>query len=154
MTTTDHRAEAARLLREAETTYRDGLTSRPRPNQIAFGEEPVDRALRVAGLLTAMAHAHAALATPAPAADGPVWLASRSAIPLGYYTGREAAQEHCEDDARTIQGLTGDLRWASDAYEDEDEDGDRLELHVAAEPSGYTVTAITPAAAYDPQEEL
>jgi hypothetical protein len=151
VTTTDHRAEAARLLREAETTYRDGLTSRPRPNQIAFGEEPVDRALRVAGLLTAMAHAHAALATPAPAADGPLWLASRSGIPLDYYTASKAAQEHCEDDARTVEGLTDGLHWERD--EEEDEPDNHLELHAGTKLTRYMVTAITPAAAYDPQEE-
>ncbi|MFD3455792.1 hypothetical protein ACFWVC_26890 [Streptomyces sp. NPDC058691] len=151
MTTTDHRVEAARLLREAEATYRDSTT---RPQQIAFGEEPVDRALRVAGLLTAMSHAHAALAVPA--LGDQMWLASYSGIPLGYYTGRDAAQKHCEDEARTVQNREGPLQWARD--EDEDEPDARWELTAvfsfATERTGYIVAAITPAAAYDPQEEL
>lgn len=155
MTTTNHRAEAARLLHEAETTFRDGAAFGPaRPRQIAFGDEPADQALRTAGLLTAMAHAHAALAIPAPADGGRVWLAARCGIPLGYYTGPQAAREHCEYEARTIHGLAGDLQWACD----EDEPDDRLELDArtagGAESTGYTVTAITPAPVHDPQEEL
>lgn len=156
--TTHHRAEAQRLLREAETTYREGLRAAPaRPKQIAFGEEPADRSMRAAALLTAMAHAHATLATPATApaaAGGQVWLAARTGIPLGYYTARQAAAEHCEDDARTVQGLSGDLSWACD----EDEPDDRQELDVATADgtasTGYTITAITPADTYDPEEEL
>ncbi|MGW3246604.1 hypothetical protein [Streptomyces sp. NPDC001070] len=149
MTTTYHRAEAARLLAEAEAVYRNGATvgGAAQPQQIAFGEEPADRALRIAGLLTAMAHAHAALAPP-PADDGRMWLASHSGFSLGYYTSREAAVEHCESHARHIQGLQEDLQWVPD----EDMPEDRMEA--ATEAADYTVTAIVANRFFDPEAEL
>jgi hypothetical protein len=175
--TTDHRTETERLLREAAETYRAGREQQgKRGQQLAFGDFHADDATRTASLLTAMAHVHALVAAdlaaqttayidavmaPLPtsasgartsAVPAPVWLAARASIPLNYYTTRAAAQEHCNTDADN-EGLDGELAWASDEYEPEQ----RMELDITTDtgtaPTGYTVIAITPATAYDPEEE-
>lgn len=67
--------------------------------------------------------------------------------PLETYTLQAAARCHCEDEALT--GLARDevaLHWKTDPDEPEVQ-----ELHVGGEATGYTVTAVTIASAYDPE---
>lgn len=88
----------------------------------------------------------------------------RELIPLGWYTTPEAAREHCEDDCRTAlaaeypTGTTFTFSWLGD----DGEEPDPWELAASAvvdgqpaeyEPTGYVVTPIEVATAYDPDAD-
>ncbi|WP_370155445.1 hypothetical protein [Streptacidiphilus sp. EB129] len=76
-----------------------------------------------------------------------VYRAEFNGIGLGLYTGREAARDHCLDLARA-EGATA-LAWVTEADEDTDE------LHDAAQASctGYAVSPVEVAEAYDPDAD-
>ena len=91
--------------------------------------------------------AHREVTAPA---DVTVWRAQHDSIPMGLYTTREAAKAHCEAD--TLRDLPGvSLDWI------EDEEDGVAELIAAfgedERPTGYVVTALTVASAYDKEDD-
>lgn len=144
---TDYKGEAERLANLAHRfTYGDGA-------------DPV-----TGGALAAEAQVFAMLALaeatgqPAPAAaELTVYRASHESIVMGLYTTREAARAHCEADERaTRRGGTDGLTFA---WVPEDSDPHSPEeLCVFAglddeDTTGYIVTPLAVASAYDPEAE-
>lgn len=76
-----------------------------------------------------------------------VYRASHDSIVFGLYTTIDAARQHCEDYARRDSGLTGAMNWVLD---EPGEEGSIEELTVDGSPTGYVVTPLTVASAYDP----
>jgi hypothetical protein len=87
---------------------------------------------------------------PEPAPPLVVYRASHESIAMGRYTTVEAAREHCEADAHTDPDLTGVLNWLLD---EPDEDDSAEELTVGGVATGYVVTPLTVADAYDPEAD-
>ena len=84
------------------------------------------------------------------AAPKTVFRASHDSIVMGFYTSREAAQEHCETVLRR-EMPTWDFGWG-----DEDDGVQDLELQVDGkfnDWSGYVVTALDVASEYDEEDD-
>ncbi|MFE6223304.1 hypothetical protein [Streptomyces sp. NPDC057854] len=83
-----------------------------------------------------------------------LYRAAHDSIPLGLYTSREAARAHCEDLMRR-EGDAGTLVWIPD--DDTPEATEDLVVFPVgssdAPVTGYTVTPLSAAAAYDPEAD-
>lgn len=91
-----------------------------------------------------------------PDADLLVYRAEHDSIPVGLYTTAEAAQEHCEAlVSREFEGRFSVLfEWQAD---EEDQESAVLELDVLVDgervSTGYSVTPLEAASAYDPDAD-
>ncbi|MFI6530468.1 hypothetical protein [Streptomyces uncialis] len=85
----------------------------------------------------------------APSAAEPltVYRASHDSIPMGLYTSRAAARAHCEAYVRRELGDTVFLGWVPD--DDSEQAPEELSAGHDIEPTGYVVTPLEVAAAYD-----
>ncbi|MFF3493760.1 hypothetical protein ACFYWS_20675 [Streptomyces sp. NPDC002795] len=92
-------------------------------------------------------------AGPVALADA-VWIASYVGIHLGYYTNPDAARDHCNDEARTVQGLPDTLTWRPDEDEPESRQHQFVDLgDVPPVDTGFRITAIVPVPSYTAGEE-
>ncbi|MBL1100096.1 hypothetical protein [Streptomyces coffeae] len=134
-------ARDGEVLREAAAA----VLARPHCDGCAPGREGA------AEQLFAMADkAEPAGETTGQPAELTVYRASHESITFGHYVTREAAREHCETLVRR-EDPNAEIAWT-----DEDDGVQDLTLHVNGEFqdwSGYVVTALTVAAAYDEEAD-
>lgn len=127
-------------------------------------EDPIAYELTAeAGKVTRPSAGGIAQADAEPAAELTVYRASHESIDMGLYTSPEAAREHCETVLRReYDESTKASLWWRGSEEAEDQDGEvELFAHVTPQGfdrghtwrSGYVVTPLTVASAYDEEAD-